>query len=624
MKRIIISLSDKYIITAFFILVFIILNCIGDNIVKTIKQMVFDLHFKNISIKNKLVLSYSILILIFVTTLSISSYLSSTKIISEKSVNYTIGILEQIRNNIDINLEQIDLATYLIFSNPDILSILKNSSEYFNASNASEKFYIDKLMADVVFSRRDIYSITVFDNKGARIDTNFYNPDVPFAEVTRKSIEKDGKMAWLNTDRKVSVIPAVRQIRDMDMRPVGFMEINIKENSIKKICSDQIRQMEGQIYVVNEDGIIISGNDSTYVNKKVDSNILERMKQDKPGYMVDTINNKKSIIAFYPSRINDWQYIGIIPMKNVTEDAAVVRNVTIISSLAAIILFIIVSYYLAKGLTGPLNLIAGQMKLANIKDWSPQINYEGRDEIAYLTEEFNQMVVRINNLVDEVVEQKSRQSRQELRALQSQINPHFLYNTLEIVNWMARTRDVPEIAEIVKALSDMMRYITSHKEEIVTVEKEIEYIKMYCLIQMNRYRDKFTVEYEIEEDVLDYSIPKLTLQPIIENAIIHAFNGVKRDGRIQVTGCVIDSRLRLQIIDNGRGIEQCEIERMLNSESHSSDCNHAGIGVNNVNRRIKLIYGSEYGLEIKSAPNEGSVFNIWLPVKYQEEVDNNV
>lgn len=583
------------------------------------KELISYFSFRNISIKNKLVIAFSILILVFVTTLSTLSYLSSTSIIKEKSINYTLGILEQIRNNIDINLEQIDLASYLIFSNPDILSILKDSKEYFNASNSSKKFIIDKLMADVVFSRRDIYSITVFDNKGLRMDTSFFNPDVPFDLIVRKSIEKDGKMAWLEIDKKTSVIPVVRQIRDMEMNPVGFMQMNIAESSIKKICSEQIRNMDGQIFIVNEEGVIISGNDSTSLGEKMDENIFSRMKLKKPGHIVDYVNGKKSVIAFYPSRINDWKCIGIILMETVTQDAALVRNVTIVSSVAAILLFILVSYYLAKGLTGPLKLIAGQMKMANIKDWSPQINYEGNDEIAYLAKEFNRMVIRINNLVDEVVEQKYRHSRQELKALQSQINPHFLYNTLEIVNWMARTRDVPEIAKIVKALSDMMRYITSFKEEIVPVEKEMEYIQKYCVIQMNRYKDKFTVLYEVEEEVLDCGVPKLTLQPIIENAILHAFNGVRKEGKIRVTGKIIEGRVRLQIIDNGKGIEQSIIERMLGEESFSANTSHAGIGVSNVNRRIKLIYGNEYGLEIISIPGEGSVFNIWLPVTYWKE-----
>ncbi|HEY5585874.1 MAG TPA: sensor histidine kinase, partial [Ruminiclostridium sp.] len=237
-----------------------------------------------------------------------------------------------------------------------------------------------------------------------------------------------------------------------------------------------------------------------------------------------------------------------------------------------------------------------------------------KDEVAYLSREFNRMVVRINDLVDEAVEQKSRFSRQELKALQSQISPHFLYNTLEIVNWMARTRDVPEIVEIVKALSDMMRYITSHSEEIVTVEKELEYLKMYCLIQKYRYKDKFTVFYEVEDDILDFCLPKLTLQPIIENAIVHAFNGVRREGKIIITGNIVGDRVRLQIIDNGKGIDNAQIESMLKNENISSVPNHVGIGVSNVNQRIKLIYGNEFGLQIKSVLNEGTQFDIWIPI----------
>ncbi len=578
------------------------------------------LSLKSVSIKNKFVLYFSFLILAFVTVLSTIAYTYSTKVIQEKSIVYTLGILEQIRNNIDINLEQIDLASYLVFANRDILETLKDTQQYFNATNPAKKYTVDKLLADVVFSRRDIYSISIYDKKGNTIQTNFKVPDISFGEISRKADERDGKMAWLFYDKKISVITLVRQVRDMEMKLLGYMQMNIYENSISRICSEQFRDMEGQAYVVNGDGIIVSGNESTLLGQKVDKSIQAYFNPQKPGYALDYVNGRYSIIGFYPSRINDWQYVSVIPLAGITaKDAAFIGNIILFSSLVAIILFIFVSYYLAKGLTGPLQQITEQMKKADIKDWSPRIDYEGRDEIAYLAREFNQMVVRINTLVAEVVEQKSRLSRQELNALQSQINPHFLYNTLEIVNWMARTKNVPEIAGIVKALSDMMRYITSYKEEIVTVEKEIEYVRMYCLIQQTRYRDKFTVVYEVEDEVFDCRIPKLSLQPIIENAILHAFSGVKRDGKIRVTGKIIDNKVRLQIIDNGNGMDPGTVGRMLDKTYSPAGGSHAGIGVNNVDRRIKLIFGSEYGLEIISIPGEGSVFSLWLPLAAQME-----
>lgn len=592
---------------------------VGSQMIKMFRELPKILSPRNLSIKNKFVLYYSILILVFVTILSTIAYAYSTKIIRDKSIGYTLGILEQIRNNIDINLEQIDLASYLVFANRDILDILKDIQQYITASDPSKKYTVDKLLSDVVFSRRDIFSISVFDMKGVRIDTNFLTPDISFEELSRRAARLDGKMTWLEYDKKLSIIPAVRQVRDMEMNLLGCMQMNIYESSISSICSEQFRNMEGSVYVVNGDGTIVSGNDRKLLGRKVDTSIKSRLDPRKPGYVLDDVNGKYSIIGFYPSRINDWQYVSVIPLASITKDTALIRNIILFSSLIAIILFILVSYYLTTGLTGPLKLITEQMKKAHITDWTPQISYEGSDEIAYLTREFNSMVIRINNLVSEVIEQKSRLSRQELKALQSQINPHFLYNTLEIVNWMARTRNAPEIAEIVKALSDMMRYITSHKEEIVTVEKEIEYVKMYCLIQQARYRDKFTVTYEVEDEVLDCGIPKLSLQPIIENAILHAFSGIKRIGKIRVTGKIIDGKARLQIIDNGNGIDPQTVHRMLEEEIKPTGGSHAGIGVSNVNRRIKLIFGSEYGLEIISIPGEGSVFAIWLPLSAQKE-----
>ena len=588
---------------------------------KRIERVAEILSLKQVSVKHKFVIYYSVLMIAFVTILSTYAYANSVKILRDKSIGYTLGIIEQIRNNIDISLSQIDLTTYLVFANRDIQDILKNTQAYFTASDSSKKYTIDKLLTDVVFSRRDIHSISLFDKEGNRIDTNFTRPDIGFDVISAKADELDGKIAWLPYSKSVSIIPAVRQIRDMEMHLLGYMEINIFESSISKICSNQLLNMEGNVYVVNRNGIIMSGNDTSLLGQSMNGDIKSQLVVGKSGYFIEDIAGKSTIVMYYPSRVNDWQFVGMIPMASLTKDTAYLRNIIFLSSLITIALFIFFSHFISVSLTGPLKQITEQMKKAKIRDWSPQINYKGRDEIAFLTMEFNSMVLRMNSLVDKVIEQKSYLNIQEMKALQSQINPHFLYNTLEIVNWMARARNAKEIVDIVLALSDMMRYITSHAEDIVTVEKELEYVRKYCLLQHARYLDKFSVEYDVDEDVLDCSVPKLSLQPIIENAILHAFDGMKNGGEIHITGKVYDKKIRLQIIDNGKGIDPETIRRMMDQQPIPNGT-HVGIGVGNVDRRIKLIFGTEYGLKIISVPDHGSSFDIWLPLTYLREDEN--
>lgn len=188
---------------------------------KTIRRLAEILSLKQISVKHKFVVYYSVLMIAFVTILSTFAYTNSTKILRDKSIGYTLGIIEQIRNNIDISLSQIDLTTYLVFANRDIQDILKNTQAYFTASDSFKKYTIDKLLTDVVFSRRDIHSISLFDKEGNRIDTNFTRPDIGFDVISTKANELDGKIAWLPYSKSVSVIPAVRQIREIMRQNMG-------------------------------------------------------------------------------------------------------------------------------------------------------------------------------------------------------------------------------------------------------------------------------------------------------------------------------------------------------------------------------------------------------------------
>lgn len=259
------------------------------------------------------------------------------------------------------------------------------------------------------------------------------------------------------------------------------------------------------------------------------------------------------------------------------------------------------------------------MRDVKIKEWTPRMHYEGNDEIAFMSESFNEMVTRINTLIEELYEQKYRQKKHELQALQAQINPHFLNNTLEIVNCMALSRNAPEIGDMVKALARMMRYSMNFKESIVTIEKELQHLKNYMFIQCEKNADRIKVIYDIDERIFPYRILKLSLQPIAENAIIHAFKNTRNEKIIAIDGSFINEKIRIRITDNGAGMDQKTIDHLLNDEDEDeaiqSNNNHTGIGMGNVNRRLKLTFGEEYGLKVISEVLKGTIVEVWLPTQ---------
>lgn len=569
---------------------------------------------RNLKIRNKITISFSVMIFLFLASMSYFSYYYSTKLMTDKSIIYTLGILEQVSNNIDNNLKQIDMTSLIILNNTKVLNVL----EYGRSTllEDSDYFNVDTVLFDVMYSRKDIESICLFDLNGRQWNTTSMRINVDFDGIYKKAEIGEGKLVFLETNKINKTVPAVRQVRNMSIEPVGMLMVNIKESSISEVFSKDIGKIQGEVYVINKNSVIISSTNNELTGTRLSEGISNKLK-DKSGYVMDEVNNQRSIITYYPSRYNKWKYVAVIPLSAITAETAYIGKFSIIAFFVVVILFILMTYVVASGITVPIRNMAQYMKEARIKEWSPKMHYVGNDEIAYLSDAFNEMVERINHLINELNEQNYRQKKHELQALQAQINPHFLYNTLEVINCMALIRNAPEIGGMVKTLASMMRYSINFKESIVTVEEEIQHVKNYLFIQTERNKDRLSVNYDIDDRILDSPILKLTLQPIAENAVIHAFKGVQKDNVVSITGSIIHDKVRICIIDNGTGMDENTINCLLNDdvEDLSHDIKHTGIGIGNVNKRLKLTFGEEYGLVVESEIGKGTTVEIWLPIE---------
>ncbi|NLY17694.1 MAG: histidine kinase, partial [Clostridiaceae bacterium] len=362
-----------------------------------------------------------------------------------------------------------------------------------------------------------------------------------------------------------------------------------------------------------------SSTDSSHIRTTSDSKIADKL-QDESGFTLEVIDGEKCIITYYPSKYNGWKYLSVIPLKAITTETAYIGKISVIMCIAAVIVFVLLTYVVASGITVPITKMTQYMRDVKIKEWTPRMHYDGNDEIAFMSESFNEMVTRINNLIEELYEQKYRQKKHELQALQAQINPHFLNNTLEIINCMALSRNAPEIGGMVKALARMMRYSIDFKESIVTIERELQHLKNYLFIQCEKNSDRMRVIYDIDERIYPYKILKLSLQPIAENAIIHAFKNTRSENIIAIDGAFINEKIRIRIMDNGNGMDQKTMEHLLNDEDDEekvkqSNKNYTGIGIGNVNGRLKLTFGEEYGLKVISEVSKGTTVEVWLPTE---------
>lgn len=234
------------------------------------------------------------------------------------------------------------------------------------------------------------------------------------------------------------------------------------------------------------------------------------------------------------------------------------------------------------------------------------------DEIAVLQTCFNYMVAKIDELIQRVYEEQNAKRISEIKALEGQINPHFLYNTLDIIKWTALFQKANKAAEMATLLSRLLHISLSKGKEVIAIEEEVEHVTCYIGIQRVRLNFTIDVHFNIQDNIKQCKTPKLILQPIVENAIIHGLGNKVEDGRIDINCMQVGEKIKFEVIDNGRGMAMDEINNIKIKEEHKKN-RFSGIGIDNVDERIRLICGKEYGIQIESELGQGTKVIIWIP-----------
>lgn len=308
-----------------------------------------------------------------------------------------------------------------------------------------------------------------------------------------------------------------------------------------------------------------------------------------------------------------WKLIGIIKGSGISLN--MIKTRFFIAFVIFLIIFIvaIINAYISFRLTNPIRELEKSVKKLE-GNLDADIYMGGSYEIQHLSNSVQDMRNKIKRLMEDIVREHEEKRKSELNSLQAQINPHFLYNTLDIIVWQIENGKQSDAVHIVTALARFFRLSLAKGENIVTVGAEIEHVKNYLAIQHTRFKNKFDYEFAVEDRVLGLSSLKLTLQPLVENAVYHGCEFMDGDGLIIIEAWEEGDALYISVSDNGLGMTEEKVEMVLSGNASSGKGNGSGIGVKNVNERIKLYFGEEYGLKIKSEPDEGTVITIHLPV----------
>lgn len=587
-------------------------------------QYIKNYRFSSIFFKNfRLLLLLLVFPLAIITAIAYYSYSN----ISEKEISYAnTTSLSRVKDIMDMIMRDTNKQSIWIASNSDVSFFLNSSSvddhTFYNPTNIHDLITMFTLTYDYLDSIH-VYSEkndNVLSLRGSGEMKDFY--DSTWLPGYKKN--KDAKTTWTESREIESVFKTgsnnflsfFRVIRD-NQKSVGAVIINI--NMEKLAQNTGMGDME-HIYISDDTGKILYSRETPLINRNIRDikNIKDLPAGNNKSSVITKVEGEKMVVSRTSSSYNGWNYTSVLPLSQYESQIKILRNIMILLVVLSAVITLVLSFFISVRLFKPVRNILSI--LDNPGDLAKDRNIETKES----SDEFKFISYNIIKALDhnQKIEQELKQRLMLLKkaqavALQSQINPHFLYNTLESINWMALSLTKGknnDVSDMVSSLSGMLRLSLENTDKLIPISKEIEHACCYIDIQKMRYEDKFDVLWQVNEEVLQYKILKITLQPLIENAIYHGIKPMEGKGIITIKSTVSQENIIMEVTDNGIGMCQEDID-MLNygmSDDYIRENEH--IGLFNVNQRIKLIYGDKFGLSIESAVGKGTTVKILMPL----------
>lgn len=403
-------------------------------------------------------------------------------------------------------------------------------------------------------------------------------------------------------------------------KTVGLVVLYVKETVIASIYERKMNYKGGNFYILDQYGKIISSQNKAnlYLDFKEATSIsIPNSTQVESGFFQGN-GSEKVLVSTHRLEPLEWSIVSVIPIDEITVERKEINKLIIwIGSLCLLFAFII-SYLLSRSITRPIFQLSRTMRDIRTGHLTVRSSYQSSDEIGYLNDVFNNLMDRIEELMAENVEEQKTKAEIEFKLLQTQVQPHFLYNTLETIISLIKLNMKTEAITAAKYMANFYKISLSKGNDIISLREEMQLSESYLEIQQLRYVEYMEYSMDIDEEIMSCLISKLTLQPIVENAIYHGLKRKMEKGLLRITGRRVGDEVRIEIYDNGVGIEESQIKGLLREVSDTSE--RTGFGVRSVHNRIRMLYGDRYGLEVESEVGLYTRVTIRLPFKPLREV----
>lgn len=570
---------------------------------------------KFFSLQYKFFFYFLILSTIPAIVTSILTYRQSSGIIIQKTKDINAQKLNSVAANIDSIMAHANEVSHLILQNVGVRN-------YLYGSNPDKPADIMNFLVPFAGYNSNICSIHIYGSNGTSLATG--DSFTPQELSTRQKSDADkqkGYYAWSTQHltmgtaygKTVETLSFIRQYRDIykPSTQLGYITIDIPSETILNTWQDKLTSPAGIFLVLDENKKVILSNNEEYVHEKIQPSIG---KADSLKQIGDYKLKEEFVFNAHSLSNAGWTIVDLTPVNEILTDTQSVFDMFTAVAGGNILLCLGIALLISKRHLKPLRILGELIRDAKHQDFKEYVGRTPNDEIGLLTTEFNKMSHHFEVLMNQVHVAQLKQSEAEFNALQAQINPHFLYNTLDTIYWICRLEHADEASVLVQALGDMFRLSLNKGEGMISLEDELKHLNSYLLIQKMRCKTTVQVEVYVDDNptLMQAKVIKLVLQPLVENAFVHGVPTNTKQVQIHISVRLDADMVIYDIEDNGAGIEK-ELLLELNSPN-----NKVGFGVRNVNERIKVLFGEQYGVAVESIHGKGTTVRVTQP--YRPEI----
>jgi two-component system sensor histidine kinase YesM len=574
------------------------------------------------SLKRKITFLLLISILLPLLSLGLFSYFIASDITEKKQKESGMSIMKQMASNLEFIMRDIENSSLFLIGNKDVQLYLNVSKEEANMRQNRMTEFLSNLM----YSKNYISDITIYPASEALpvSNTTIFKVSVPDITIQDPDYFANHPYWWTSlypihtAAGKKNIISLIRPIRNVNsFKNLGKLVISLDERVVESTLKKSGIGANGFMLLIDGKGNVLSGSMSPLPNNI--ANILPELSrlEEGAGSVNHGIGRDKKTVLYHKLSEADWTLIGVIPFADYKAQNRYVLTLTAVAVGVSLLAIVVLVVFFVQRLTRPLRMLTNFLNKTDPEEPMRMYPVESMDEVGQLVRSYNRLSGKIEALTDQVKRNEAIRTEADMQALQAQINPHFLYNTLSSIHWMALMSKDHQTADMVGNLSDFLRFSLNKGAQFTSVEQEIAHVRHYANIQAIRYPDQFDIEFAIDPQLYRKKILKLLLQPLIENSLVHGLLKKPGRGEISVYANLQASSMVFTVEDSGAGIEPDKLALILARLNEPEDTRGESkdhYGLRNVHLRLLLHYGAEAGLKIESKVGVGTKISFALPV----------